>query len=153
MFKSIHALVHSVMSSLIRRFPNSGTVMMLGHLHSLNIHLPRTRVHDSLLSLSSSSVETRQRTCIHRRVYSVSAPNCLWHIDGLHGLIRWRIVIHAGIDGFSRKVVYLKASDNRTDTVFTLFRAAIEQFGWPSKVRSDKGDENVDVAWEILAVR
>ena len=29
---------------------------------------------------------------IIRRVYSVQGPNSLWHIDGLHCLIRWRFV-------------------------------------------------------------
>ncbi|KAF7653786.1 hypothetical protein LDENG_00078580 [Lucifuga dentata] len=47
----------------------------------------------------------------HRR-YSAEAPNSLWHIDGNHKLIRWRIVIHGGIDGFSHLIVYLNASTN-----------------------------------------
>ena len=28
------------------------------------------------------------------RTYSVSGPNSLWHIDGHHSLIRWRLVVH-----------------------------------------------------------
>ena len=55
---------------------------------------------------------------ITRRVYSVRGPNSLWHIDGLHCLIRWRFVIHGGIDGFSRLIVYLScATKNSAATV------------------------------------
>ena len=64
---------------------------------------------------------------------------------------RWRIVIHGGIDGFSRMIVYLKASaSNRADTVFNHFLNAVEEFGLPSRIRSDKGGENVDIARYML---
>ena len=49
---------------------------------------------------------------IYRRVYSVPGPNYLWHIDGNHKLIKYRIVIHGGgIDGSSR-LTYLKCTSN-----------------------------------------
>lgn len=144
----------SVMSGLVSRFPQNGITMMRGHLRSLNIHITRARVHDSLMRISGDLVEVRRRNAIQRRVYSVPAPNCLWHIDGLHCLIRWRIVVHGGIDGFSRRIVYLHASDNnRANTVMNLFRSAVRDCGWPSRVRSDKGGENIEVARAMLAVR
>ena len=69
--------------------------------------------------------------------------NALWHIDGYHKLIRWRLVIHGGIDGYSRVPVYLKvASDNKAVTVFNAFLQAVELFGQPSCVRLDRGGEN-----------
>ena len=48
-----------------------------------------------------------------RRVYSVEGPNSLWHIDGNHKLIRWKVVIHGGIDGHSRTIVFLKCATIR----------------------------------------
>ena len=57
-------------------------------------------------------VEQRSRHILHRRKYHVPGPNSVWHIDGHHKLIRWRINTHGGIDGFSRIPVYLVASNN-----------------------------------------
>ena len=64
------------------------------------------------------------------------------------------IVIHGGIDGYSRRILYLRASDNnRAATVLALFHEAVMECGWPSRVRSDKGGENIDVAQAMLSMR
>ena len=77
--------------------------------------------------------------------------NSLWHIDGNHKLIRWRIVVHGGIDGYSRLPVYLQASTNNTsDTVLKCFLTAVTEYGLPSRVRSDRGGENVLVSEFML---
>ena len=65
---------------------------------------------------------------------------------------RWRLVIHGGIDGYSRLVVYLHCStDNRSSTVLDSFVQATSEFGIPSHVRSDKGSENRLVALYMLS--
>ena len=64
------------------------------------------------------------------------------------------MVIHGGIDGYSRMVVYLACStNNRASTVYTHFKAAIKEYGIPSRVRSDKGGENILVCHFMVAVR
>ncbi|MGH0135871.1 UNVERIFIED_CONTAM: hypothetical protein FKN15_058686 [Acipenser sinensis] len=90
---------------------------------------------------------------VRRRSYSVPAPQSRWHIDGNHKLIRWRIVVQGGIDGYSRMVVYLKAvANNCAATVFQSFFNAAQEYGQPSRVRSDKGRENTDVARFMVSV-
>ena len=128
--------------------------MMWGHLCSYGIFVPRRRVRESLLQINPRLVELRASTTVVRRSYNVASSNALWHIDGLHCLIRWRIVIHGGIDGYSRRIVYIRASNNnRADTVFNLFLDATRICGWPSRVRSDCGGENVDVARAMIMCR
>lgn len=62
-------------------------------------------------------------------------------------MIRWGIVIHGFIDGYSRLITGLRASDNNSaDTVFDVFEAAAALYGVPSRMRGDHGTENMVVA-------
>jgi hypothetical protein len=91
---------------------------------------------------------------VTRRVYRVPWINSLWHIDGHHKLIRWKIVIHGGIDRFSRMVTFMKASDNnRAESVTKAFEDAIAAYGLPSRVRADHGKENYGVMRIMEGVR
>lgn len=86
----------------------------------------------------------------YRRRYHVPGPNSLWHIDGHHSLIRWRLVIHGGIDGWSRMIVYLWCSNNnRAESVHKLFLEAVSRWHLPSRVRADHGGENLLVKMEM----
>ena len=60
----------------------------------------------------------------------------------------WRIVIHGGIDCYSRMPLYLKAFNNKADTVMTLFD--VNEYGLSSRVTSDKG-ENINVSTYMLS--
>ena len=72
-------------------------------------------------------------------------------MDGHHKLIRWRMVIHGCIDGYSRPITFLRCStNNRADTVESLFVEAIYAFGIPRRIKTDHGTENVNVAQWML---
>ena len=89
---------------------------------------------------------------VNRRHYFVPGPLELWHLDGNHKLIRWSFVIHGCVDGYSRRIMFLKCNNNnKACTVVALFLKAVVDFGLPSRVRGDHGTENVDVAWHMFS--
>lgn len=144
----------SVLTRIQRENPNCGQQLMLGYLRDQGIHVQRYRLRESIIRTDPVRRLVRWHQVISRRTYSVKRSNSLWHIDGHHSLIRWRLVIHGAIDGYSRMIVYLSCSDNnRSSTVFSLFKAATNQYGVPSRVRSDKGGENVLVCQHMISVR
>lgn len=62
------------------------------------------------------------------------------------------MVIHGGVDGFTRIPVFLKCStNNRAETMFAAFKVGVLEFGLPQKVRSDKGGENAHVCAFMLS--
>jgi hypothetical protein len=72
----------------------------------------------------------------------------------LAGLIRYKVVIHAFVDGFSRYVVGIQVvNNNRAQTVVNLFHRARARHGTPSRVRGDHGVENILVAAAMEDIR
>ena len=136
------------------RNPNCGQVMLQGYLSSIGVNVQRWRIRESISRIDPLRQQVRWHQQISRRRYYVPGANSLWHIDGHHSLIRWRLVIHGGVDGFSRMIVYLKcATNNKATTVLNEFYHATTQYGVPSRVRSDKGGENILVCHFMVAVR
>uniref|UniRef100_A0A667Y9I1 Integrase catalytic domain-containing protein n=1 Tax=Myripristis murdjan TaxID=586833 RepID=A0A667Y9I1_9TELE len=130
--------------------PHVGEVMLNGHLRARNIMVQRHRLRDSVKRVDNTGVDFRRTTTVQRRVYSVPCPNYIWHIDGNHKLIRWKIVVHGAMDGYSRMLAFLQCSNNnRAETVMDLFNAAINEFGRPLHIRSDHGGENARI-WEDM---
>lgn len=76
------------------------------------------------------------------------------HADGHHKLIRWRMVTHAGIDGHTRLITYMKCSTaNTAETVYASFIKAVTECGLPQRVRSDQGGENRLIALHMIRYR
>ena len=92
---------------------------------------------------------TLKLKCCMYRYYLVNI-----YLDGHHKLIRWKMVTHAGIDGYSRMIMYMSCSNNnKASTVYGYFLEAVEKHGLPSRVRSDQGQENKRIAEHMLEYR
>ena len=141
---------------LERQGRTMGQVFISGYLKSKGLWVQRRRVRDCLLRVDPDNRILRWGVVVSRRVYYVPWPNSVWHLDGHHSLIRWGLVIHGCINGFSRKVMFLKCSPNNyAETVLQLFTEAVDvSHGlWPSRIRVDRGVENVLVCDLMVAVR
>lgn len=67
----------------------------------------------------------------------------MWHLDGHAKLIEYGIIIHGCIDGYSRHIMFMRAScNNKAITVSRLMRDAFYRYGVPAHLRMDKGVEN-----------
>ena len=129
----------SLVSAVRSQNPTSGEVLLMSQL---GVRVQRSILRASLHRINPSVIEMRRRHTVRRRVYSVDGPNSLWDLDGHHKLIRWKLVTHGGIDGKTRTIVYLKCSPNNfATTVLQQFQLAVEKFGLPERVRTDKGGE------------
>ena len=102
----------------------------------------------ALKSIDPDGIARRSKHRLKRRKYINCGPNYVWHIDGNDKLKPFGFCIHAGIDGFSRKILWLKVSYTNKDTlvVCQYYLDAISTLGTlPKKVRADRGTKNVDI--------
>uniref|UniRef100_A0A8C6SKU6 Integrase catalytic domain-containing protein n=1 Tax=Neogobius melanostomus TaxID=47308 RepID=A0A8C6SKU6_9GOBI len=142
--------LREVVVDIKTRYPSAGEVFVMGHLRSRQIVVQRRRVRALLHDVDGQGISERRTHTITRRQYWSPCPNYVWHIDGLHKLIRWKFVIHGSMDGFSRLITFLNCSvDNRASTVLNQFQEAVQLFGWPLHVRTDLGGENTDI-WRAM---
>lgn len=123
------------------RLIGPNTVMV--QLRNNGIRLQRERVRQAMRRVDPAGFSIRTMQRIQRRSYKVAGPNSLWHLDGNHKLITWRLVVHRGIDGDTRLVAFVDvAANNRAATVFSGFMRGIVDYCVPSRVRCDLGGEN-----------
>ncbi|KAL5017212.1 hypothetical protein ScPMuIL_006801 [Solemya velum] len=131
----------------IDEFPFCGEKMLRQILFQKNVKIQRSRLRDILHRLDPKGIEARSTGRLQKKVYNVQGPNHLWYVDTNHKLVRWNFIIAAGIDGFSRLVVFLKCIDNnKADTLLRCFVESVQQYGLPLRVRADKGMENCKIA-------
>lgn len=67
-----------VVTNILQNTPNAGEAYILGSLRSRGLRIQRWRVRHSLHQVDPIGRSFRRRLAIHRRVYSVQAPNQLW---------------------------------------------------------------------------
>ena len=74
-------------------------------------------------------VECRKRKRLRRRAYHTKGPNSVWHIDGHDKLKPFGFSIHACIDGFSRRLIWLEVGPTNKDpeVIAKMYLDAVKQ--------------------------
>ncbi|KAL0572964.1 hypothetical protein V5O48_008995 [Marasmius crinis-equi] len=136
-----------VVYSILEAFPKFGFRMLRGRLMADGHRVPRDRIRESYLRVNGALVNRFGSREVHRQRYHVAGANSLWHHDGQHGLIRYKLVIHCFVDGKSRMVTAIRVhNNNRASSVLNLFLEGVQNHGRPRRVRGDHGTENLRVA-------
>jgi hypothetical protein len=110
------------------------------------ICVPRRVVAEILREVDPEGAIERRAKRLQRRRYMNPGPNFAWHADGYdkHGF-----PIHGCIDGFSRRLVWLKVSRTNNDPAVVagfFLEAAQHEGGCPTILRTDNGTENTVMA-------
>ncbi|KAF3851806.1 hypothetical protein F7725_005161 [Dissostichus mawsoni] len=110
----------------------------------IRIRKEDVRILLSLLDPVHSQARLKRR--LSRRKYFSQGPNFIWHVDGYDKLKPYGICINGCIDGYSRRIIWLKAAFTNSDpkVIGSYFVEAIENVGgYPRLLRTDMGTENV----------
>ena len=94
------------------------------HWHSLRlkgIQVPRRVVEELCRELDPAGCQERKTHRLKRREYRNPGPNFAWHTDGYDKLKTYGFPIHGCIDGFSRRVIWLKVSRINNDPAVIRF--------------------------------
>lgn len=95
--------------------------------------------------LDPEGMSARRRKRLRRRQYFNKGPNYLWHIDGYDKLKLYGICISGCMDGFSRKILWLRAaySNNSPQIICIYFLETVTKLkSYPQTIRTDMGTEN-----------
>ena len=109
------------------------------------INVPRSFVEMLLREMDPEGTRFRQARRLKRRNHTNPGPIYCWHADRYDELKPYGLPIHGCIDGFSRRVMWLKLemTNNDPKVIGKLFKDAItEAGGCPSILRTDRGMEN-----------
>ena len=98
--------------------------------------------------LDPAGVEQRKQRRLKRRKYKGVGPNYVWHLDSYDKLKPYGICINGCIDGFSRRIIWLRASTTTSDPKVIaghMMEAVTKLGGCAVRLRSDRGTENTIV--------
>ena len=80
-----------------------------------NTITPRNSVMKILREVDPLRSNERRFRNLQRRYSHANGPNKTWHVDGYDKLKPYGFPIHGGIDGFSRKIIWLKVCRTNND--------------------------------------
>lgn len=109
------------------------------------IRVPRVFVQDLLKEMDPEGSEFRRKYRLKRRTYQNPGPNYSWRVDGHDKLKSSGFPIHEAIDGFSRRILWLKVcrSNNCPRKIAAAYATTVSGLGGcPVPLITDLGTEN-----------
>lgn len=146
--------INEIVESILKELNGSGSCLGYKSLwrrikNKYCLNVKRDIVMKILQEADPIGVEARSKARLKRRQYIVPGPNFLWHVDGYDKLKPFGFAIHGCIDGYSRKIIWLKvaSSNNNTKYISWYFLNALKDTKCvPTLLRSDRGTENSIIA-------
>ncbi|XP_063961888.1 uncharacterized protein LOC135155737 [Lytechinus pictus] len=121
-----------------------------------NIYATQDDVRELLTLLDVEGVQRRSTRRLRRRQYVSVGPNHVIHVDGYDKLKPYGFAVHGAIDGFSRKVLWLRVGYSNNDPRFVarFYLNFVRNInGVPRIVRCDRGTENCLIRDIQIALR
>jgi hypothetical protein len=119
---------------------------MWHHLNTMcGLHVTQRTTLDVMRAIDPEGTRLRGIHRLRRRMYRNNGPNYLIHVDGNDKLKPFGICIHGAIDGFSRRVLWLKAGFTNNDPRYIAglyMDYVLQTMSVPRKIRHDAGNEN-----------
>lgn len=144
----INSLLHAINVELQGSGSDFGYRLMHQKLRLKGYTIDRESVRMALKILDPEGVEARTSHRFRRRKYISKGPNYTWHIDGYDKLKPFGFAIHGGIDGYSRKILWLNvaATNNDPKVIGSYYLKTVKNLHIiPSCIRCDRGTENIVV--------
>ena len=124
-----------------------------GLWHSLrtnyDIIVPRDTVMRILKDVDPEGTKMRKARRLRRRKYVSTGPNACWHTDGYDKLKPFGFPIHGCIDGYSRRILWLKVtrSNSHPKVAANYYINTLKELSTcPKLLQTDCGTENVLMA-------
>lgn len=104
----------------------------------------RDDVMNAIRRLDPSGVQLRHRRRFVRKGYFTAGPKQVWHVDGYDKLKPFGIAISGCIDGFSRKVMWLRIGSSNNDPGIFVYHylQCVSELVVPARLRTDCGTES-----------
>ena len=105
---NLNLVREAILSELSGLGCSGGDRSMWHILHLHNIQVPRHVVKNLMREFDPDGCEQRRSRALQRRRYSSPRPNHTWHVDGYDKLKPFGFPVHCCIDGWSRRIMWLK---------------------------------------------
>ncbi|XP_032228118.2 uncharacterized protein LOC116611723 [Nematostella vectensis] len=113
------------------------------------LRVDQETVRRVLKALDPEGVNRRSKHRLKRRQYRAKGPDYIWHLDGYDKLKPFGFCIHGTIDGYSRRILWLKVGVTNNDpyVIATYFINYVYKHGNRATViRGDCGSEHTHIA-------